>query len=688
MSSNDPSTDDHTAQITPPSSKFSNEDIRNELNALEEKETSIQKTLLSLATTILLFFALGLLRNPWRDILIIILVISVHELGHLTAMKLFGYKDLKMFFIPMFGAAASGKSFETSGSRKAIISLAGPVPGLLIGMLLGAVFITTNMELIRQLALYFIFINALNLLPFYPFDGGRFMHDILFCRNRYLDTIVKIATSAVFMVLAWLDNSFFWGFIGFIVLVTIPINLKLGRLAHELKDKFDSNLAIPLNQAPAQIADAIFQKIKSAFPAAKKVNVIANYSNQLWERIHTQAPKGFITLLFLGGYSLALVISIFTYFGIYQYDNDISDTTATIEMDPSDPAAYYERGNRFLETGQYDEAIADFNKVLEIEPKHSDAYVSRGLAYTDTGRYDQALADYNKALEMNTTNPKAYYGRGYAFAAKGHLDQAIADYNKVLEADPEFSFVYVERGRAYHQQGRFDLAMADFNKALEIDPDEIFAYYGRGNTWAAKQNFDNAIADYDQFIEMVPVFAEVYVKRGLAYEKTGQYDRAIDDFSKALNFNPSDASCYYHMGNARVASSDTARAIEDYTRALRIDPTYAKAFYKRGRAWAEYGDWKKAIADYDQALKIDPSEAEPYVDRGNAWAQSGDVDRAIADYTKAIELKPDDPRGYYFRGQIYTMKSQPEKACSDLKRACELGYCDGLDKLKSKLDCS
>lgn len=41
-------------------------------------------------------------------VLPVIGVLLFHELGHYVAMRLFGYRDVRMFFVPFFGAAVSG----------------------------------------------------------------------------------------------------------------------------------------------------------------------------------------------------------------------------------------------------------------------------------------------------------------------------------------------------------------------------------------------------------------------------------------------------------------------------------------------------------------------------------------------------------------------------------------------------
>src|SRR6202007_1919557 len=39
----------------------------------------------------------------------LVAVLFLHESGHWLGMRLFGWRDLKVFFIPFFGAAVSGK---------------------------------------------------------------------------------------------------------------------------------------------------------------------------------------------------------------------------------------------------------------------------------------------------------------------------------------------------------------------------------------------------------------------------------------------------------------------------------------------------------------------------------------------------------------------------------------------------
>src|ERR1043166_929806 len=72
----------------------------------------------------------------WMLLLILTCIVIFHELGHFLAMKAFHYKELGIFFIPLLGAYASGTKREISQKQSAIILLAGPLPGIIVGIVL------------------------------------------------------------------------------------------------------------------------------------------------------------------------------------------------------------------------------------------------------------------------------------------------------------------------------------------------------------------------------------------------------------------------------------------------------------------------------------------------------------------------------------------------------------------------
>lgn len=144
-----------------------------------------------------LVFVVSLAAFAWvmRDsgpltMVIIIGVLLFHELGHFVAMKALGYENMQMFFVPFLGAAVSGRAQKPGGWRAGVVSLAGPLPGLVLGVCLSP-FVAPGTPL-ALLVLVLVYVNGLNLLPFVPLDGGRLLNTIIFSRFGWLEMLGAI----------------------------------------------------------------------------------------------------------------------------------------------------------------------------------------------------------------------------------------------------------------------------------------------------------------------------------------------------------------------------------------------------------------------------------------------------------------------------------------------------------------
>jgi Zn-dependent protease len=124
-------------------------------------------------TAILSFVAMAALWDMYFAALILA-VITFHEAGHALAMRQFGYRDVHVFFVPLLGAMTIGRPTVTTVRDRLAVLLAGPVPGLFLAVVLLAIEQTYGpAPMLRRAGLALFILNALNLLPFTPLDGGR-----------------------------------------------------------------------------------------------------------------------------------------------------------------------------------------------------------------------------------------------------------------------------------------------------------------------------------------------------------------------------------------------------------------------------------------------------------------------------------------------------------------------------------
>ena len=76
--------------------------------------------------SLMAFVLIGTGNSGPSGIVILVVVLLLHELGHLAAMRLFGYRDTQILFIPLLGAAVSG--VETHPAAPAALSCRCPGP--------------------------------------------------------------------------------------------------------------------------------------------------------------------------------------------------------------------------------------------------------------------------------------------------------------------------------------------------------------------------------------------------------------------------------------------------------------------------------------------------------------------------------------------------------------------------------
>lgn len=290
-------------------------EILGEIARLEEQKPRWSQAIWLLLLSLVAYVAIGAARWKWETTLWLIPILFFHELGHWVAMKIFGYRNMRMFFIPFFGAAVSGQNRTIPAWKKAIVSLAGPLPGIALGAFLCGVGILTNTRSVRFCALMLIIVNVFNLVPVMPLDGGRFLYLTLFCRNRWLDILFRIAAVGGLIALAAFGFGRIIIYIAISLAVGLPVAFKIGRVI----DRFKSEpLPPPLpgeEHIPVATADTLVTAVKEALPQAGH-RVVAQHVLNIYETLNARPPSVPATAGLLALYCSAIVISLFSVYAM------------------------------------------------------------------------------------------------------------------------------------------------------------------------------------------------------------------------------------------------------------------------------------------------------------------------------------------------------------------------------------
>jgi Zn-dependent protease len=470
-------------------------EILAEIVKLQNQKSSRSNGLVLLLVSLVLFFGAGLTKMGSMkfsaDYLVILVgVLFFHETGHWLAMRAFGYRNLKMFFIPFFGAAVSGQHYNVAGWKKVIVSLMGPVPGIIVGAVLGAAGIFLHSALLTKIALVAIIMNGFNLLPLLPLDGGWVVHAILFSRHHLLELAFRVAALGGLFLLALASSDSMLAGIAVAMSLSLPAMYKVAKITSSLRRS-----PIPLRSddghtLPPAAAEIIVERIKSAFPAKLTNKAAAQYTLQVFENLNAAPPRALASvglgLLHFGSMVGAAVAAMLIYVGISNGAWHKLDASAIRVMQPQSDSALAEPRNTVFAI--YDEPAQARAGIGEL--RHVGSSESAVAAFGDMAVLSIPVEDVDGLRDVQTMLEK----KGTTFvissptvpalirmsctakssAAAKTIDRELGDY---FDADVKYllppwqtSSAWTPEERAHYARARHTLRkLSDDQRAVLMD---------------------------------------------------------------------------------------------------------------------------------------------------------------------------------------------------------------------------
>ena len=219
--------------------------------------------------SVVLFGAAASDQYGLRYALLIIPVVFIHEIGHYVAMKILGYENVAIFFIPFFGAITKGKMSSLNRRNEAIVSLSGPLFGVFVAVL--AIIVNKHLghsKALREFSYYSFVVNFLNLIPVLPFDGGRFWDSLLTSRNSKVSILFNAISAAVILLIAVKLKVYVLAVLAALVLISIREMIVAQGVAGKLPQSVKENA-----MSDESIA-AVVKEFESVAPNTSKARQI------------------------------------------------------------------------------------------------------------------------------------------------------------------------------------------------------------------------------------------------------------------------------------------------------------------------------------------------------------------------------------------------------------------------------
>ena len=492
----------------------------------------------------------------WETLLILLGVILFHEGGHLVAMKLSGYQDTTVFFVPFLGALATARNDDATLTQKFWVSLAGPLPGLVLGIGL-AILIGDHSLSVSDASVYpdwvhttsmmLIVLNLFNLLPVYPLDGGQIANLLLFSRHPYLAVMFQ-SIGVLLLMLLGLKKPTFLVFAGVIAL-TIPNSFRVAKLRKKLASMTVGDREHLLHTIFALLQQNGFGTKPFARRYGLALSLVESHRETKAKRRTRVGLAGLYLLTLLGGiigtlYALIPNFTTLVSMASYYMQNprqahqqrlkqDIESADKALSVNPKDVDAYLKRGQAHWRLDEKAAAIQDYDQAVRLDSPKTDARLKRADFRFQMRDPQGAIADYTEVLRLEPRNSDIYFRRAGAYVALQNQQKALQDYDQILRLDPQNVQAYLNRGYAYQSVKNYKGAIADFNQVLRLDSHHLTAYFARAEAFYELKDYKGAIADSNQIIQQYPNLSEAYELRSKIRLKMGDSQGAIADQQKA-----------------------------------------------------------------------------------------------------------------------------------------------------------
>jgi Zn-dependent protease len=246
----------------------------------------------------------------WDTTFIVLAVIFIHEMGHWIGMKLCGYEDPRIFFVPLFGGVATGRKDRKTVGQELLVLLLGPVPGLFLALAAywaGATWSGRPDWLWRFTLITFV-INYLNLLPVLPLDGGRIVQALFLRRLPRLGFVFSGLSTLAVGAGALFLQSWILGILALFGFFRIRTELLLGRAKKAVLDGLSADEAGDPSRSTRRALEVLDQAAlpNELRPFPQRGALV----NQIVTALQHPPPSTFTMLLGALAYLASLVIPL------------------------------------------------------------------------------------------------------------------------------------------------------------------------------------------------------------------------------------------------------------------------------------------------------------------------------------------------------------------------------------------
>ncbi len=265
----------------------------------------------------------------------------------------------------------------------------------------------------------------------------------------------------------------------------------------------------------------------------------------------------------------------------------------------------------------FDEAVHSYQRSIELDPTNCAAYSDLGYVLLVQERWDEAEFFIKKAVSMNPSDPLGIERLGLLYYSMSDLEAARESFLVLFQLGQGSPRIHFFLGEIHSSLEEFEKALFYYDQCLAQDPGNQDALFGKALTLESMQEFRRAVELYEALLKTMEEGEEildVLVSLAACYFKQEDLSQSRAMYSRALQLDPRNPQILNNMGLLSFEAGDLEAAERYLTLSLKEEETF-DALFNFGKCHLRNSRLRLALSTFQKALRL----AEDKIDEREAY---------------------------------------------------------------------
>ena len=217
----------------------------------------------------------------------------------------------------------------------------------------------------------------------------------------------------------------------------------------------------------------------------------------------------------------------------------------------------------------WENSVKLFEHAIEVTDKKYPSFVgiynNLGVVLNQKMKFEEAMVHLKNAVKLQPTYPEAHNNLANSLSKKREdLEEAIFHYKKAIQLKPEFYEAHFNLGVTLNKWNDSDQAIGHLQEAIRLEPNLPESHLALGNILSQKKKFKPAIDHLETTIKMDPNNAIAHNSLGSALGEQGNFKQAIAHFNTAIKINPHYVEAHQNLGTALSILGQPDKSVDHF----------------------------------------------------------------------------------------------------------------------------